>query len=264
MSSQATQTWVMPAVALWRREVVRFLRQRSRVVGALATPIVFWVLVGSGFGRSFRGGGDVSDMNYLEYAYPGTIAMILLFTAIFSTISIIEDRREGFLQAVIAAPVHRSAIAFGKIMGSTTLAVFQAMLFLCLAPLAGVPLSFFPVLAMIGACFIVAIGLSGLGVLIAWPMDSAQGFHAIMNLFLLPMWLLSGAFFPASGASTWLGWVMTMNPLTYGVSAIRGTLYYGQDGALAGGPSLGISIAISVLFALAMTVAATMIVGRKR
>jgi ABC-2 type transport system permease protein len=263
MSSVPTQSWVMPAVALWQREVQRFLRQRSRVVGALATPVVFWVLVGSGFGRSFRG-GDASEMNYLEYAYPGTIAMILLFTAIFSTISIIEDRREGFLQAVVAAPVHRSAIAFGKIMGSTTLAVFQAVLFLCLAPLAGVPISFFPVLAMVGACVIVAIGLSGLGVMIAWPMESTQGFHAIMNLFLLPMWLLSGALFPSSGASPWLGWVMALNPLTYGVSAIRGTLYYGQEGALAGGPSLVTALLVSIAFAFVMTVAATMIVGRKR
>jgi len=264
MSSPSAQTWVMPALALWWREVVRFVRQRSRVVGALATPIVFWVLIGSGFAHSFRSGDSKGDMNYLEFAYPGTIAMILLFTAIFSTISIIEDRREGFLQAVVAAPVHHSAIAFGKIMGSTTLAVFQAVLFLLLAPLAGVPLSLVPVIAMIGVCVIVAIGLSGLGVMIAWPMDSTQGFHAIMNLVLLPMWLLSGSLFPASGASTWLAWIMAINPLTYGVAAIRGTLYYGQHGSLASGPSLGLSIAISVLFALAMIVAAGFVVRGRR
>ncbi len=263
MSTAPAQSWVMPAVALWRREVQRFLRQRSRVVGALATPIVFWVFLGSGFGSSFKGGG-ATDMNYLEYTFPGTIAMILLFTAIFSTISIIEDRREGFLQAVVAAPVHRSAIAFGKIAGSATLAIFQAMLFLALAPFAGVPLSILPLLAMVGVSIIVGIGLSGLGVLIAWPMDSTQGFHAIMNLVLFPMLLLSGAFFPASGASTWLGWVMALNPLTYGVSAIRGTLYYGQEGALVGGPSLTASILVSIVFAFAMIVAATIVVGRKK
>lgn len=198
-----TVSLLLPALSLWRREVVRFVRQRSRVVGALGTPVVFWLLIGSGVGNSFRpmaaGDGGHVEMNFLEYSFPGTLVLIVLFTAIFSTISIIEDRREGFLQAVIAAPVRRSAIVLGKVMGSTTLAVVQALLFLTLAPLSGVPLTIGSVLAMTVVLTVVGLGLSALGFLIAWPMDSTQGFHAVMNLFLIPMWLLSGAFFPASG-----------------------------------------------------------------
>jgi len=267
MSATSTNLWLLPSISLWRREVVRFVRDRSRVVGALATPIVFWVLIGSGFGRSFRsmsGPASDGDMNFLEYAYPGTIAMILLFTAIFSTISIIEDRREGFLQAVIAAPVHRMAIVVGKILGSTTLAVLQAVLFLALAPIAGVPLSAAGVAAVIGVSIVVALGLSALGVLIAWPMDSTQGFHAIMNLVLLPMWLLSGAMFPASGASRWLAWIMALNPLTYGVSAIRGALYLDRSGTDVGGPSWMVSLVVSAVFAVLITLVATAIVARKK
>jgi len=141
-------SFLLPVISLWRREVVRFLRQRSRIIGALGTPVVFWVLIGSGLGRSFRpssgGAGEAAQqgsMDYLEYFFPGTMVLIVLFTAIFSTISIIEDRREGFMQSVIAAPVHRSAIVLGKVLGSSTLALIQAMLFMLLAPISGVPLT---------------------------------------------------------------------------------------------------------------------------
>jgi len=250
---------LLPAISLWRREVVRFVRQRSRVIGALGTPVVFWLLIGSGLRNSFRlttaGEARPTDMNFLEYSFPGTLVLIVLFTAIFSTISIIEDRREGFLQAVIAAPVRRTAIVLGKVMGSTTLAVLQAMLFLMLAPLSGIPLAIGSVLALAVVLTIVGVGLSALGFLIAWPMDSTQGFHAVMNLFLIPMWLLSGAFFPASGASRWLAWLMTVNPLTYGVAAVRHALYLGRDN-VAITPSPMVSIAVTIGFAVVMIVLA--------
>src|ERR671923_1995413 len=118
------------------REIVRFVRQRSRVTGAFAQPLVFWLLLGGGLKASFRPPGLPEGTSYVEYFYPGAIALVLLFTAIFSTISVVEDRREGFLQGVLVAPVRRSTIVLGKILGGTTLAVAQAALFLLLAPLA--------------------------------------------------------------------------------------------------------------------------------
>jgi len=256
----------LPTVSLWHREVTRFLRQRSRVIGALGTPIVFWVLIGSGLGRSFRPPGTTADtkaMHYLEYAFPGTLALIVLFTAIFAMISIIEDRKAGFLQAVIASPASRISIVLGKVLGSTTLALGQAALFLLLAPLAGLPLTVTTVLGTMVVLFLISLGLSGLGFLIAWPMDSTQGFHAIMNLVLMPMWLLSGAFFPAGGASGWLRAIMAANPLTYGVSAIRRAMYAGSDTALAGEPSATFSLLVTVLFA-ALTIGASVYVMEKR
>ena len=254
---------LLPAVSLWRREVVRFVRQRSRVIGALGTPVVFWMLIGSGLRDSFQVPGVARPtMNFLEYSFPGTLVLIVLFTAIFSTISIIEDRREGFLQAVIAAPVRRTAIVLGKVMGSTTLALLQALLFLMLAPLSGIPLTIGSVLALTVVLTIIGVGLSALGFLIAWPMDSTQGFHAVMNLFLIPMWLLSGAFFPASGASPWLAWVMAVNPLTYGIAAVRHALYFGRDFPTTA-PSPTVSMAVTIGFAAAMIVLAGRVAAAK-
>src|SRR5688572_10450491 len=193
---------MQPAISLCHRELVRFLRQRHRIIGALATPIVFWLLIGAGMNRSFRTDAPGGE-NYLNYFFPGTVLMILLFTAIFSTISVIEDRREGFLQGVLVAPVSRMSIVLGKVLGGTILAFGQGLLFLILAPLIGVRLSLASVALTAAAMLILAFALTALGLCIAWRMNSTQGFHAIMNLFLMPLWFLSGALFPLEGA--WRG-----------------------------------------------------------
>ena len=211
--------------ALWWREIVRFLRQRSRVVGAFAQPLLFWILLGGGFSRSFRPPGTPSDVGALQYFYPGIIGLVLLFTAIFSTIAVVEDRKSGFLQGVLVAPISREKIVLGQALGGTTLALIQGVMFLALAPLVGIQLSVATVALAVLVIAGVAFALTSLGLMIAWRMESTQGFHAIMNLILMPIWLLSGAFFPASGAAGWLGWIMRLNPLTYGMAALRRGLY---------------------------------------
>jgi ABC-2 type transport system permease protein len=246
--------------SLWRREMVRFIRQRSRIVGALGSPLIFWLLIGSGVGSSFRLSAADSTMGYMEYFFTGTVVLILLFTSIFSTISIIEDRREGFLQAVLVAPVPRSAFVLGKLLGGTTLAVMQGVLFMLVAPLIGISLSAIP--ATLGMMALVAFGLTGLGYLIAWKMDSTQGFHAIMNLFLIPMWLLSGAVFPSSGAPDWLGWIIRLNPLTYGLAAVRWSIY-GPAAAVMSVPSFATSTVVTIVFSAAM-LAASILATRRR
>src|SRR5262249_40128861 len=127
---------VLPAFTLWWREVVRFYRQRTRVVGVVASPILFWLVIGSGFGTSFRWGGG--DQHYLDYFYPGALIMIVLFTSIFTMMSVIEDRKEGFLLSVLVAPVSRSAVVLGKVLGGTTLSTIQGLIFLVFAPLVGI------------------------------------------------------------------------------------------------------------------------------
>lgn len=244
--------------ALWQREIVRFFRQRSRIVGALGTPIVFWLLIGSGFGRSVRTSADPSD-HFLVYAFPGTLLLILLFTAIFSTISIIEDRQAGFLQGVLVAPVGRAAVVLGKLLGSTTLGVLQGTLFLLLAPLSGIhinPTSFVFTLVVLA---ILGVGLSALGFLIAWTMESTQGFHAIMNLVLMPLWMMSGALFPPDGASPWMQWIIAANPLTYGVVALR-CILGGLDHS--GGTGLAAALVICILFSAVMTAASLKVAAR--
>jgi ABC-2 type transport system permease protein len=241
-------SFFLSASALWRREMVRFIRQRSRIIGAFASPLIFWLLLGFGVGSSFSPASQTRTMGYQEYFFPGTVLMILLFTSIFSTISIIEDRKEGFLQAVLVSPVPRSALVFGKLLGGTSLAMMQGVLFMLLAPLVGIPVSRIPATLLMLA--IVAFGLTALGYVIAWNMDSTQGFHAIMNLFLIPMWLLCGAVFPASGAPGWLRAVMQLNPLTYGMSAVRWSIYGRDVASTMGIPGFWLSIGITVAFAV--------------
>ncbi len=230
--------YFLPTWTLFQREVVRFLRQRNRVIGAIATPLMFWFLIGSGMGRSFRPSGASADFTYLEYFFPGTILLMILFTSIFSTISIIEDRREGFLQAVLAAPVTRGSIVLGKVLGGATLATLQGLALCLLAHVAGLSVSVEAIAMAAMVMFITGCALTGLGYLVAWPMQSVQGFHAIMNLFLMPLWLLSGALFPASGAAPWLGVVMKINPLYYGLIALRHAFYPIDHPLLAGQPGM--------------------------
>src|SRR5580765_7711271 len=220
---------ILPAFTLWWREIVRFYRQPGRVVGVLASPLVFWIVLGSGFGTSFRSAGG-SQQHYLDYAYPGTLILIVLFTSIFTMMSVIEDRKEGFLLSVLVAPVPRTAIVLGKVLGGTTLSAIQGMIFLIFAPFAGVHLDLVQVLLVAMVVFLVSFSLTALGFAIAWPMDSSQAFHGIVNLFLIPLWLLSGALFPLAGASGWLRVIMRLYPLTYGVQALRDLMYPASQG----------------------------------
>jgi ABC-2 type transport system permease protein len=248
---------LLPVYALWRREAVRFVRQRSRVTGAVAQPLVFWLLLGGGLNASFQPAGAPAGTNYVAYFYPGTIVLVLLFTAIFATISTVEDRHEGFLQGVLVAPVPRWQITLGQVLGGTSLAVAQGALFLALAPLVGIRLSPVVVLTTLGVMALIALSLTSLGLIIAWRIESTQGFHAIMNLILIPIWLLSGAFFPAAGAPAPLRWLMTLNPLTYGMAALRRSLYWAQPAAVAAAiPALVPSLLLSLAFAVVAFAAA--------
>ena len=250
------------------RELVRFFRQRTRIVGALGQPIIFWVLFGAGLHGSFKGPAGIS---YQEYFFPGVAIMIVMFTAIFSTISIIEDRREGFLQGVLVAPIPRASLVLGKVCGGTILAVMQAVVFLAIGPalaLVGLSphistgLTWFNLPAVIGYLALVAFALTALGYVIAWPMDSTHGFHAIMSVFLMPMWLLSGSFFPADD-SGWLAWVIRLNPLTYGTAGFR-RLVTPNVMAVAGfAVAADLSLAVTAASAILYIVIAIWMTGRQ-
>jgi ABC-2 type transport system permease protein len=185
--------------------------------------------------------------------------MIVLFTSIFTMMSVIEDRKEGFLLSVLVAPVPRSAIVLGKVLGGTTLSAVQGLIFLIFSPFAGVHLGPLQVLLVAIVVFLVSFSLTALGFAIAWPMDSSQAFHAIVNLFLIPLWLVSGALFPITGASGWIRAIMRLNPLTYGVEALRALLYPGIETSF----PLASAMATLLLFALVMFGAALLMVNRR-
>jgi ABC-2 type transport system permease protein len=255
MTTQNPSIW-LPAASLWWREMVRFYRQRTRVAGVILSPLVFWLVLGAGFGNSLR---TDSATSYLEYFFPGALIMIVLFTSIFTMMSVIEDRREGFLLSVMVAPIHRSAVVLGKVLGGTSLAAIQGLVFLMLAPVIGIRFGLVQFGLIILIVFLVAFALTALGFAVAWSLDSAQAFHAIINLFLIPLWLLSGALFPIAGAHGWIRALMRMNPLTYGVESLRAML--GSSWNI--GPELLASIVILAMTGLLMLVFDTIIVNRR-
>jgi ABC-2 type transport system permease protein len=201
-------------------------------------------------------------LGYLAFFFPGTVVLMVLFTAIFATISIIEDRREGFLQAVLVSPAPRWAIVLGKVLGGSAIAWVQGLVMLILgAWLVGFPgwLGFFSALGVLGC---IAAGLTGLGVAMAWPMDSTAGFHALMNLLLMPMWLLCGAIFPAATAAGPVKWLMYANPLTYGQWAFATLWTDGRVPAL--GVPFGVALLVCVAFAMGMVTLATAVASKNR
>jgi ABC-2 type transport system permease protein len=259
LSNATASTW-LAAGSLWQREIVRFYRQKARVVGVIASPLLFWLVLGSGFAHSFHAAGTASGSNqYLGYFFPGSIAMIVLFTSIFSMMSLIQDRNEGFLLSVLAAPVSRSAIVLGKVLGGATLAAIQGIVFLVFAPFVGVHISLAAVLASVLVIVLISFELTALGFAIAWPMDSPQAFHAIVNLILLPLWMLSGALFPSSGASGWMRLLMRANPLAYGVDALRNALFPAQPT----GFPLSVNLAVTAGFCALVFAASWAIVNRR-
>jgi ABC-2 type transport system permease protein len=257
----AERPW-LAAATLAKREWVRFVRQRNRVFGAIGQPIIFWLLFGLGLGPTFRLGGVAeANISYTEYFFPGSLVLILLFTAIFATISVIEDRREGFLQSVLVAPIPRWSMVLGKVGGGSLVAMVQGLVFLALGLTLSIrftPLSLVEIVLLLA---LISVALCSLGMVIAWRMDSTQGFHAVMSVFLMPMWLLSGAFFPPPSIASSTSWaqailslVMQANPLTYGVAALRRLIYAGATDAPLpeGTPSLAVCWLVTALFAAVM------------
>lgn len=231
---------------LWQRDIVRFFRQRSRVAGAFIQPVLFWLVLGAGLSGTFRMQG-AEGLGYMEYFYPGIILMVVLFTSIFTTMSLIEDRHAGFLQAVLVGPASRASLVLGKTLGGTTIAMVQATLFLLLAPFAGFSLGAIAWPMLLAHLFFGAAGLTAIGFAIAWWLDSVQGYHAVMSVLLLPLWVLSGAMFPPT-EGTIMAKLMQLNPLSYAASGVRRALYGGSlpSGASIGGASAVTELAIVV------------------
>ena len=251
------RSFALASATLCGRECRRFFRDRARALSSIVTAVLFWVLIGFGMAGSFEPSGMPQEMGSIEYLYPGTVVFVVLLTAIVGTFSLIEDRREGVLQGVLVAPVPRSSIVMGKVLGGATIAVAQGALLLLVAPLVGIPLQPASMgLAMV-ALFLIAFAFNALGFVLAWRMESIQGFHGIVNLVLMPMWFLSGALFPIAGAARGLEIAMRANPVTYGLAAFRESLYAGPAaGPVAPESAWLVTVAFAaVAFALAVAVA---------
>jgi daunorubicin resistance ABC transporter membrane protein len=246
------------AACLWKRELLRVGRERARWAGALAQPLLFWLIIGGGLSSTFRIEG-AEGIGSLQFFFPGILAMIVLFTTIFATISVIEDRQGGFLQSVLVAPGSRLALVAGKVAGVTTLALAQGAIFLALAPFAGFPLGEVRWGALLAVALLACIGMTAMNFTVAWVMDSVQAYHAIMMVVLLPLWFLSGAMFPAPRGV--LGVLMKLNPLTYAVDGFRQALAPGGMGVRS--IPLPIVVVVLALYSVAMLGLASFACRRK-
>jgi len=237
----------LPVATLWWRDLVRFWREKSRVAGFVGSPLIFWLVIGSGF-------------NDLGFFFPGALTLTVMFSAMFSTMSIIEDRREGFLLSMLVSPAPRGAMVLGKLLGSSTLAWLQSAILLAFLPITGLSVSLAGVAGTAGVLYLIAFALSGLGFLIAWKMDSSQGYHAVMNLVLVPLWMVSGSLFALGGAHGWMQWLMRANPLTYATTALHRLL---GTRAEAGSPELATCLVVAVAAAVVLWIAATLAARKK-
>lgn len=257
-SSASTSPDLGLIYALWIRDLMRLRAESSRWIGVVLQPLLFWVVLGAGMGSVFRIEG-LSGLDYAEYFFPGVIAMVVLFTTIFATMSVIEDRQTGFLQQVMVVPGRRVSLVLGKTAGVSTVSVIQALLCAFAAPLAGYSVLqiHWPLLVLV--LLLASVAMTALNFVMAWMISSTAGYHGIMSVVLLPLWMLSGAMYPASEG--WTQWAMTLNPMSYMVEGIRHSLYGGQ--APVASCSLSTALIVMVLLAVLGTVFASRVVAKK-
>ena len=223
-------TWVIAY-----RELLRFVQERTRLLGSFAMPLLFLVIFGAGFNRMI--GQMTPGVDFIRFMYPGLIAMTVLMNSVMSGLSVVWDREFGFLKEVLVAPLNRYGIVLGKAMGSAAVAVAQGIIMLVLAPILGISIDFMLVVKLIPLLILISLSLSGLGILVASRMRSQQGFQMLVQIIIMPLIFLSGVFFPINNVPLWLEVLSKINPLTYGVDAIR-QLFLAGDPAITG-PGIG-------------------------
>ncbi|HXA28729.1 MAG TPA: ABC transporter permease [Candidatus Angelobacter sp.] len=217
---------------IWYRDLIRYARDRTRLVASLAQPLLFLVVFGVGLSSSLgsvgggRGGSAAfstggASLSYIQYIYPGVVGMAVLFTAMFSSMSIVWDREFGFLKEILVAPIDRSAVAIGKALGGATQAMLQGLIMLAVGPIIGVHLTPLTVVEVIPILFLIAFTLTAFGVAIAARMRSMQGFQVIMNFLLMPVFFLSGSLFPLVGLPAWMTVLTRIDPVAYGIAPLR-------------------------------------------
>ena len=209
---------------VWRRELIRFRSDRLRAVTSLVQPVLFLFILGTGLSR-LAGRGLPPGVDFQTFIYPGVLAMSVLFTSIFSAASIVWDREFGFLREMLVAPVRRWAIVIGKCLGGATVATFQGIIFLALAGVAHVPYDPLLLLTLVGELLLLAFTLTAFGVMMAARIKQIQAFMALTQLFVLPLFFLSGALYPLNGLPSWLTVLTRIDPLTYIVDPMRHAVF---------------------------------------
>lgn len=212
--------------AIWQRDLTKFFRDKARLFGSFTMPILFLLIFGGGMSGSMEsmmagGMGDASDFNYVEFIFPGIVAMTLLMTSVFSAMSIIEDKDFGYMKEILVSPISRVSIAVGKMLGAATVATIQGILMFILIPFIGLSYDLVAIIQVIPFMFLLACALSGLGLLFASIIKSTQGFQMTVQILVMPMIFLSGALFPINNMPAWMDVIVKINPVTYGVDVMK-------------------------------------------
>jgi ABC-2 type transport system permease protein len=211
------------AKVVWQRELIRFSQDRIRILTALVQPILYVFVLGTGLSSLTR--GSTGGISLRTFIFPGVLALSVLFTAMFSAVSIVWDREFGFLREMLVAPVRRSSILVGKALGGASVATFQGLLVVTLAPLVGVPYSPTMILALTAEMFILGFSLTAFGLVIAARVRQMQAMMGLMQMVMMPMMFLSGALYPLAALPGWLNVLVKVNPITYAVHPLRTTVF---------------------------------------
>ena len=209
---------VLGIYTLWLREVKRYTREKTRLVSSFIQPLLWLIIFGSGMQFSNTG---FSQITYQKFIFPGVVGQTLLFTSMFMGISVIWDREFGFLKEIMVSPISRISIFVGKMLGATTDAVIQGSFVFVLSFLVGITVDIQTYLSCLPIMMLITFGLVSVGLTIASRMESLESFGVIQTFVNLPLFFLSGALFPLTNVPEWLRWVSTVNPVTYGVDALR-------------------------------------------
>jgi ABC-2 type transport system permease protein len=253
---------------VWYRELIRFANDRVRIVTSLVQPLLFLFVLGAGLQQLSSASTHGVDLK--TFIYPGVLCMSVMFTAMFSAASIVWDREYGFLREMMVAPVRRSSIVVGKCLGGATVAGFQGLIMIVLAPAVGVPYSVTLVLGVFALQLLLAFSITAFGVMVAARITQIQSFMGVMQLVVMPMFFLSGALFPVTNLPGWLAVLNRLDPLTYAVEPMRSLVFAHLDLSSAAESSLNpgitwfgwtvpVALAVFTVFALGMTMLAVAI-----
>jgi len=243
---------------IWYRDLLRFWRDRARLITSFAMPFLFLVIFGTGIASSVFGVNEEGGFDYIKFMYPGIIGMVVLFTSIMTSVSIVWDREFGFLKEVLVAPISRTSVAIGKALGGATIATIQGIFMLVFVPFADVSLSVSGAFLLIALMFIFALSLTSLGLFIASRIKSMEAFQVVVQMLLFPLFFVSPAMFPTMFLPAWLGAAVKFNPVSYGIDALRQAVLGAQESAIFGINLFGyrmpvvLDVAIIALFGIIM------------
>ncbi|GAV22993.1 ABC transporter permease [Carboxydothermus pertinax] len=204
--------------AIFYRELIRYFREKVRIITSVVQPAIWLFVMGGGMSAAFTGPDGV---NYRTFIFPGIVGMTVLFSAVFSSISIVWDREFGFLKEVLVSPASRESIVLGKALGGATTSVIQGTIILIFAPAVGINLTFSMVVKAFFTMYFIALTMAALGIVIAARMQSMQGFQFISNFIVMPLFFLSGAIYPLKGVPNWLSALASIDPLAYGIDLLK-------------------------------------------